>query len=192
MDRLLRCTCGRDLVVSNSQAGQELTCACGKIVAVPTLRGLAALPLAQALAQTTADAPQPYATSGVGQQLDSGANRAWQGWRGPALALATAGFLIAAVAGSWFGFQRFQIDTSYTVEAEIAAGAEMIESYDPNTLSTIWHQFGSMGLGEKHPPAFFLWQVYAEDRAKKATTSGVVAAVFGVLALAIALSAKRR
>jgi hypothetical protein len=69
MDRLLRCTCGRDLVVSNSQAGQELTCACGKIVAVPTLRGLAALPLAQALAQTTADAPQPYATSGVGQQL---------------------------------------------------------------------------------------------------------------------------
>lgn len=188
MDRLLRCACGRDLIVSNSQAGQEMACTCGKIVAVPTLRGLAALPLAA----TSAESSQLSANSGGGPPSSVGTSGAWQGWRGPAMALATAGFLIATFAGGWFGLQRFAIDTSFTVESEIVAGAEMIDSYDPNMLSTIWHQFGKMGLGQKDPPDFFLWQVYAEDRVKKAMISAGVAAVFGGLALAIAFSAKRR
>lgn len=188
MDRLLRCACGRDLVVTNSQAGQQITCSCGKIVAVPTLRGLAELPLAA----TSAVASQLSTNSGGGQPSSIGTSNAWQGWRGPALALATAGFLIATLAGGWFGLQWFLIDKTYTVESEIVAGAEMIDSYDPNMLSTIWHQFGKMGLGHKDPPNFFLWQVYAEDQVKKAMISAGVAAVFGALALAIAFSAKRR
>ncbi len=185
MDRLLSCECGREHVVSRSQAGQELKCDCGKIVAVPTLRGLAELPLAPA---NTSDAPLT-ATSGASRSTSSGA---WQGWRGPAMAIATAGFLIAFTACGWYSWQRFNINTSYTVENEIVAGNELLDSYDANSLSSIWHEFGSLGLGEKYPPSFFLWQLYADDRQQRAMFSGGIAAAFGVLALAIAFSVKRK
>ena len=46
MDRLLSCECGQVHRVSRSQAGQEIKCGCGKILPVPTLRGLSDLPLA--------------------------------------------------------------------------------------------------------------------------------------------------
>jgi hypothetical protein len=40
---LLPCECGRKLEVTAAQAGQRMTCACGRAVDVPTLRGLQSL-----------------------------------------------------------------------------------------------------------------------------------------------------
>jgi hypothetical protein len=43
---LLTCTCGRQIPVELSQAGEELRCTCGAAVSVPTFRQLRELPLA--------------------------------------------------------------------------------------------------------------------------------------------------
>jgi hypothetical protein len=40
---LLPCECGQKLEVTAAQAGQRLTCACGRAIDVPTLRGLQSL-----------------------------------------------------------------------------------------------------------------------------------------------------
>lgn len=188
MDRLLSCECGREHIVAPSQAGQEIKCDCGKIVAVPTLRGLSKLPLATQA--PTADYNTP--ASGASLTAGSGTNRAWQGWRGPAIAVASAGFFIALAACCWYSLQRLNIDTSYTVAQEIEAGNEMLDSYDANLLSNVWHGFGKMGLRSKEPPVFFMWNIYAQDRTRRALISGGIAATFAAIALGIGLSARRK
>jgi len=187
MDRLLTCTCGREHVVARSQAGQTLQCACGQTLAIPTLRGLNELPVANPAISTATDAP--YRETRIPTEASS--TGAWQGWRGPAMALATMGFLIALSACGWYGWNRFTIDTSYTVDTEIANGHQLFDSYDANTLSLIWHDFGKMGLRTKQPPAFYLWYLYAQELQQKMLVSGGIAAAFGAAAVAIAFSAKR-
>lgn len=187
MERLLTCQCGRVQVVSRSQAGQQLPCDCGQSVSVPTLRGMADLPLAQPATITAAT------SAGGGRQPSSGAsaNRVWQGWRGPLMALASAGCLVASAFCGWYLLQRFGIDTSYTPETEIANGQNLLDSYDANSLTTVWHEFSVMGLNSKTPPVFHLWNLYAEELEQKALTSGVIAGSFALVALAIAWSANR-
>ncbi len=43
---LLTCTCGREIPVELSQAGEELRCTCGATILVPTFRQLRELPVA--------------------------------------------------------------------------------------------------------------------------------------------------
>ena len=193
MERLLSCECGRQHRVAGSQAGQTVTCQCGKSLAVPTLRGLTALPPADP-APAAADTPGAAGAAGEARATSrrDTASRRWQGWRGPALAVTTAGLLIALAACGWFAWDRYTIDTSYSVEAEIEAGNQMFETYDPGGLSEAWHGFGKMGLRSKQPPAFFLWQLYAEDRERRALISGGVAALFAALAATIVLTAPRQ
>lgn len=187
MERLLTCQCGRVHVVSRSQAGQQLPCDCGQSVSVPTLRGMADLPLAQ----PASAAATPSAGGGPPSSNEATANRAWQGWRGPLMALASAGCLIALAFCGWYSFQRFAIDTSYTPETEIANGRNLLDSYDANSLTTVWHEFSVMGLNRKSPPVFHLWNLFAKELEQKALTSGAIAAGFALVALAVAWSAKR-
>lgn len=51
---LLDCTCGERLTVEPRQAGSQVTCQCGRTLDVPTLRGLQALPAAEARVEQTA------------------------------------------------------------------------------------------------------------------------------------------
>ena len=37
---LLPCECGENIAISTSQAGQEVTCSCGAVVQVPTMKGI--------------------------------------------------------------------------------------------------------------------------------------------------------
>jgi hypothetical protein len=174
MDHLLKCECGQTHVVSRSQAGQEINCECGATIRVPTLRGIAKLPPAQ-----PAESVLAVEKSSI-----------WQGWRGPAIALASAGFLIAVAFCGWFTTQRLGIDTSYTAESEIAGGDELLETYDPEDLSLVWDNFEKAGMVTKDRPEFYWWNKYADERATLAKISGAIAAGFGVLAIGIWLSAR--
>lgn len=172
MDRLLTCDCGREHVVSPSQAGQEIKCDCGKILPVPTLRGLSELPLAQ-----TAPGAESVPSARGARANSSG----WEGWRGPAIALTSAGMLIACAACGWYLLQRWTVNTSHDVQAEIQAGERMLADVDPSELSATFDAFGQMGLRAKEPPNFHLWNLYADSRVKLAKISGAIAGVFAVL-----------
>ncbi|MCE9555076.1 MAG: hypothetical protein K8T91_17125 [Planctomycetes bacterium] len=43
----ITCRCGRKTPVEARQAGEQITCSCGSLIDVPTLRGLASLPQIQ-------------------------------------------------------------------------------------------------------------------------------------------------
>lgn len=182
MDRVLVCECGKEHFVSTSQAGQELQCSCGKIIPVPTLRGLRELPLAQV------STDQLLAAANRGDLT----KRQWQGWRGVTLAATMAGFLIAAICCGWFTMQRLSIDTSYTVAQEQAAGDAMIDSFDPNTLAAMWHTFGQIDMRFKRYPNFYLYQLYAAERTQFAKIAGAIAAGFAAIGLVIWLSTPKK
>lgn len=179
MNYLLSCSCGRQHTVSRSQAGQEITCECGNTLQVPTLRGLTSLPSAD-----PGESPLPPRASGE--------RTAWQGWRGPAIALASAGLIISLAYCGWFSLQRSLIDTSYTADSEIAAGNELFDLYDPEELSLVWESYEVAGLRTKQPPEFYLWNRYAETRERYAMVSGSLAGFFAVMVAAIWWSARVR
>lgn len=177
MDHLLSCECGREHVVARSQAGQEVQCECGRSLRVPTLRGLAELPVAASTA-----APSP----------ETERKRArWAGWRGPAIAVAAGGFFIALLVGSRFLLQWYLSPTGYTTEMEVEAGIELLDRADPEELSYIWDTFQKMGMRTKNRPGFYIWAVYARERLILAAISGGVAAFFGLAAGVIWLTARR-
>jgi hypothetical protein len=61
---LLPCSCGQEIPVELAQAGQEVRCACGIVLEVPTLQGLRALKRAPVEV-----AARPRSTWGLRQQL---------------------------------------------------------------------------------------------------------------------------
>ncbi len=183
MDRLLSCECGRELRVSRSQAGQEIKCDCGKIVPVPTLRGLSELPLANAEPNTA----NAVATGGASPKPSP-----WQGWRGTTLALAAAGCLIATLFSAWFLLQWSAVPKGYTVAAEIEASNKMLDSFDPNILSSEWHIFSHLGLRTKSPPYLYRFSLYAGERMLMAKIAGAIAAGFAALGFTIWITTGRK
>ncbi len=172
MDHLITCSCGIELKVSRSQAGQTIECECGKTIDLPTFRAFADLPVAGE-SKASSEPVSP-----------------WHGWRGPMMALFSAVFFIAGGMSLWFLLQSNAVNTSYTHESEIAAGNELLENYGPYELSLVWNDYESYGLGRKARPGFYLWNEFAKGRRSLSTTCGIVAGVFGVLALGVWLSAR--
>ena len=180
---LLTCECGRKFSVSRKQAGQELTCECGRTLDVPALRGFAALP-------TTTENP-----AAGDQQTVSRAERArsvWSGWRGPAIALAAAIFVVSGFATARFVYHRASLDTGYTAEVEIAAGNELFDKSSPEDLSLMWNDYQKLRLSVKDRPMFYRVALFARDREISAAISGTVCLLSGMAVCAIWLSARRR
>lgn len=171
MDHLLTCSCGKEFTVSRSQAGQEIKCDCGQMIAVPTLRGFSELPTAGEVEKVSA---------------------AWGGWRGPTMALFSAICLVAAIFAARFLFQGVSVDTSYTAESEVAAANEIFDEYGADELSMVWDHFETNGIGPKVRPDFYLWNKYARERMILASIAGSVTGVFGLLAIGVWMTAPKK
>lgn len=191
MDRLLSCECGQTHRVSRSQAGQEVKCDCGKILSVPTLRGLSDLPLAEAALQESGESTSRRAAGSATRGARAASPGGWQGWRGITMALAMAGCLIASVSCGRFSLQRWMVDTSYTVEREIEAGSKAFDELDPNALSSVWYTFGQMGLRDKQYPYFYMARLWADQRVQFAQIAGGIALGFAAIGLVVWLTTKK-
>lgn len=62
---LLPCTCGRQVVVTPSEAGNRITCSCGAVLEVPPLRAMRRL----RPAESTAEVSPPVSQWGAGAAL---------------------------------------------------------------------------------------------------------------------------
>lgn len=116
---------------------------------------------------------------------------AWRGWRGPAIAFASAVVVIAGFAAGRFALQRYSVDTSYTSESAIEAGNEILNSYGPLDLTIVWSEYSTKGMGPKKRPDFYLWNKYARERSILAMISGGVSAFFALVAVGIWLTAPK-
>ncbi len=172
---LLPCTCGKKLVITKSQAGEEVTCDCGEKLQVPTLRGLADLEIAAASNEVKVAKP-----------------RSWN----PLLGIPTAILLGLSVIlfglFAYHAYWRLQIDTSYTVQDEISNGDKKLDELSPADLLTLYRSFREEGLGEKEAPPFYILLLYAKDRENDMYYFGVACACTLALGLTTGWLSKRR
>lgn len=181
MNYQLTCQCGKKLVVSRSQAGQEIDCSCGVKNSIPTLRGLALLPLVD----------DPALQSGSATRAQE-AESTWKGWRGVLISLLAAVGIGTFALGAWFLYERQMVDTSYTEQVERKAGREMIDQMEIEDLTTMFDEFRTHGLGMKSPPPFLIIQTYAQQRVRYALICGAIALACAAAAAAVAYAKPRK
>lgn len=171
---LLPCACGQRVTVTTAQAGSRVRCGCGRMLDVPTLRGLSRLEVA-----------------GAGREGPH--RRTWGPLRGGLF----AGGLLVAAAGlvlvAFYGARSLQlsalaVDRSAEVVREEAA---YIDQRTPAELLDLWKAERDEGLGESRMP---IW-VAAQQRRRlfhfwMAVGAGGV--VLGVAAAAAAVVGQHR
>jgi hypothetical protein len=169
---LLPCTCGEKVRVEPAQAGGQIACQCGKLLTVPTLRGLRAL----------AEAPPDQST------VVRGNVRKWSKLQG---AMFSIGLLVAVVSLGIvaYTFVEYWQATPYTrdmtpeineFEGQAIEQLSAIEAYD------LFVQMRDEGLGEAGtPPWVQVQKLVAEQRALM-IGSGIAAAI-GILSVVAAL-----
>lgn len=139
------CECGKKLIIQKSQAGQEIPCECGKRVAVPTLRGFAALEPAQA-------------TPGKSRSVATG--KAWSRTRGLLSAFFMFLFALSLAVAGYYAVGRHRIirdyNANHTVQDEVRDSLALI---DQQTPAEVWQQFREMrkiSLQSVQMPEFYM------------------------------------
>jgi hypothetical protein len=136
-DYLLPCPCGKKTRITAAQAGEQVTCACGKSLLVPTLRGIRQLEPAPT---TTASATPGGWTAIHGLVFSSG------------LAIASVGIILLAI----YGLKYAQLGASgYTrdfTEAFVNAEKDRIAKLQPTEALKEWNENLKDGLGEREEP----------------------------------------
>lgn len=175
MERVLTCECGEKIVVSRAQAGQEVKCdSCGAINQVPTLRGLANLPLATATGQGQV----------VGLKGDT-----W-GWRGPATAICLAVLIIVTTYTGYALFVWSQIDTSFNADVHVEVSSTQIDEVGLDSVLLAWDDYSQVALGSKRPPYYKELNDYAAKHLRYAMVGSVMIAVLSLVAFVTIRSAK--
>ncbi len=166
MHHVLTCSCGAKHLVTVSQAGQSLACACGNSLSIPTLRGLKELPLADDQAK-----PAPRAIDRPSASRPS--------------ILVGMMFLLFFVAGGmaiFFGYQRLKLDTSKTLENVRSQAFKQIDEANPVQISHAWEQYSATRLGVPTKPEHY----YVEARRDSLNLQIIIAASVALLAAVIA------
>jgi len=134
---LLPCPCGQKSRITAAQAGEQVTCACGKTLIVPTLRGIRQLEPAPT---TTISAAPGGWTAIHGLVFSSG------------LAIASIGLILLAI----YGLKYAQLGASgYTrdfTEAFVKAEKDRIAKLQPTDALKEWNENLKDGLGEREEP----------------------------------------
>jgi hypothetical protein len=171
MQYLVPCVCGERLSVTRSQAGQELICSCGKTVQVPKLREMASLEVAAA----------PVPARGT-----RGNRPKWGMARGILAAFGLAFALGCFANGLYYLYWRAQIDTSITMDVELAEGEKMIEQLKPMQLWELYNDFQETGLAARDVPPFVIAREAANSMESNALWSGGLGLAGLALTVAIA------
>lgn len=175
MDRLLSCACGEKIVVSQAQAGQQVSCgSCGAVVQVPTLRGLSELPLAL-------DSLPPKA----GDKSDT-----WS-WRGPVMAACLAGVLgFGIFSAREFNFYRLT-KTNMNAAIHIKAETEGLDEMSTDALLELWDDYSKLSLGPKRPPEYKLYNDFSAKSFRAGSITAGITALLAVIAAGMVWSAQK-
>ena len=158
---LLPCECGKAMAIDTSQAGQQIACACGKLLEVPTLRGVRALE------------PAPEAT------LTSRQTAEWGSSRG----LIFAGSLILLVIGatvSFFGYDGLRATPNITREAETETFDKAMDDMSLDEVYETWKGIREQGLGERGQNVYVNIRSFRAGR-QRVLATGIALCVFGLL-----------
>jgi len=135
---LLPCECGRKLVVSVTQAGEQLHCECGATPVAPNMRGLQALPPAP----DSSGVPAPARS--VGRPLGSDAF----------FAVSLFVLVVTLVALVPLVLVWLQLDTSFTIDTDIGYGNEQIQMMPIDQTWDVWEELQVSGLQVREVPFY--------------------------------------
>ncbi|MDA0659255.1 MAG: hypothetical protein O3C60_10475 [Planctomycetota bacterium] len=131
-DYLLPCDCGSPQTVTTRQAGQQVTCRCGRVLTVPALRELRKL-------ATHATEAKPR-------------HKSWSLGRGISFFIGILLLLIGA--GTYYYFQtlvsRFQVPTAGLAQQQLT---ERIEAANAQQLWELWTAMRENALASRPNPA---------------------------------------
>ncbi len=167
---LLTCDCGQQLTIQVRQAGETRTCACGRVVEIPTLRDIRQLPFA----------PDSVATPArVGS---------WSLAHGVAFALAIPVFLICLGLIGHAVYQRHTLSKIPipTLMDVLKYSPDDINRADIDSLTleqtwtTVWKPLRDAELSRQRPPN----HVLGKELSRQLFTRIAIAGVVALLALA--------
>jgi hypothetical protein len=156
---LLPCECGQAIAVDVSQAGQQITCECGKRLEVPTLRGVRELE----------PAPESAASSRPAE---------WDASRGMIFAGSLVLFLVGA-AISFLGYQGLRTTPNITREIEKESFDKSIDEMSLEEAYETWEHVRDHGLGPRGQNVFVNIRNYREGR-QRMLILGIALCVFGL------------
>lgn len=132
---LLACSCGQNVTVENSQAGEQVSCQCGKKLNVPTLRKLRELPVVE-------DQPRQPTSS------------AWSPRKG-VLSAAFIGAITTAAIGGYF-YWTFPELPEFDPQVHDSNVDQLLESITPAQAWHFWQDnydlLGLVGFAPYQPP----------------------------------------
>lgn len=165
---LLSCECGNNLVIEPRLAGGEVTCTCGKVVRVPTLREMRSLPRAEPDKPSKA----PPATE-------------WSPWQG---VLLTVGVLmviasmirVGYVAYQYMGVPEMETETQFVQQVE-----ENIQAATPLQALVTWERLLHDGLDEQIlPPTYKQLEIARTNMTNDMKRWGAVLGVGALMTIA--------
>lgn len=176
MERVLTCAaCGAKNFVSKAQAGQDLACTvCGATNKVPTLRGLAGLPLAESASDS---------------KVGPARGDTW-GWRGPVTALCLLGLLVSVIYSAWYLYSWSVIDTRFNADFQVEADSAQIDGAGLDSVLLLWDEYSKVSLGKKQPPIYKLVNEYAASCFRRGTAGIATIVVLSLITFATIRSAR--
>jgi hypothetical protein len=165
MKHLFPCEkCGETHEIDTSQAGQHISCRCGQVLEVPSLRGIREL---EPVVEMATAAPR----------------QAWNLGRGCAFA---AGILLA-LGGAAVVIFACMFRAQIRIPERPVYKAEQVEAdidaWSPRQAWDAWGEIREQGLGRYRPPAHHLAR-QALERTELLIIVGSIAGLFGVVAAA--------
>jgi hypothetical protein len=171
MRYLLPCECGRQIPIATSQAGETLSCECGRSPTAPKLRELRQLPAAP-----DSDAPPP-------------SRGAWTRQQGVVFASGLILFLLGATifGVTWFQRSTLRTEPPRIVPELLAAHLAEVDRNTPLQNLEIWqHEILEEGLQREDDPPFVVHRRVAIVL-KWIGVAGGVASALGLAMMAVAL-----
>jgi hypothetical protein len=107
------------------------------------------------------------------------------------MAISVTMFVISVLPCAYFLNNRWQIDTSYGIEDEIAAGENAYDAMSVESLVAAWSNFERTGLGPKDKPRFYILKMVAREQEILASITGTVAALSAITAIGMWVSAAK-
>jgi hypothetical protein len=162
--------------VEVGQAGETLTCACGRELKAPTLRGL------RELTPVSEDAPR---------KGTPGAPVDWSAGRGVLFSLGLLTFVLALAYGSyhlyvWSGIDVAQIEAHDEVHAD-----EFVDQMTPVSMLEFWEETKGKTLKETLPPDHVSVRDFSDYYLRRGQVGLVVTLISGAM-IAMSLLSKSK
>jgi hypothetical protein len=184
---LVACRCGANFAATPGQAGQDVRCECGQIIAIPLLRELRALPPAAA-----------PATAGSNQTRSAASNSAASGSaasnstvRGRVVFAGLLVTVLATLLGVVLLYARAQIVVEWSHQLQSQADSEVIDQMNADEMFQAWHALHSQGLGEKAPTGFMINRNNRATLGRLATWTLAFASVAAVSTIGFSMATRR-